>query len=37
VLIFNQREFALKKIRCPTGSEGVNEAMQEVEAYRRFK
>ncbi|EIN09886.1 Pkinase-domain-containing protein [Punctularia strigosozonata HHB-11173 SS5] len=31
------REFALKKIRCPTGSDGVKEAMQEVEAYRRFK
>jgi serine/threonine kinase 16 len=27
----------LKKIRCPTGSEGVKEAMREVEAYRRFK
>ncbi|KAJ2922351.1 hypothetical protein H1R20_g14735, partial [Candolleomyces eurysporus] len=32
-----QRQFALKKIRCPTGSEGVKEAMREVEAYRRFK
>ncbi|KAF5382212.1 hypothetical protein D9615_004419 [Tricholomella constricta] len=31
------RQFALKKIRCPTGSEGVNVAMREVEAYRRFK
>ncbi|KAJ8591753.1 other/NAK protein kinase [Rhizopogon salebrosus TDB-379] len=31
------REFALKKIRCPTGSEGVKEAMREVDAYRRFK
>ncbi|KAG8859282.1 hypothetical protein FRB96_004497 [Tulasnella sp. 330] len=31
------REFALKKIRCPTGQEGVREAMREVEAYRRFK
>ncbi|KAF9451923.1 protein kinase [Macrolepiota fuliginosa MF-IS2] len=31
------RQFALKKIRCPTGSEGVKEAMREVEAYRRFK
>ncbi|KAG5731060.1 hypothetical protein E4T56_gene9607, partial [Termitomyces sp. T112] len=30
------RQFALKKIRCPTGSEGVKEAMREVEAYRRF-
>ncbi|PPQ95751.1 hypothetical protein CVT26_015877 [Gymnopilus dilepis] len=31
------RQFALKKIRCPTGSQGVKEAMREVEAYRRFK
>ncbi|KAG6333022.1 hypothetical protein ID866_6066 [Astraeus odoratus] len=31
------RQFALKKIRCPTGSEGVKEAMREVEAYRRFR
>ncbi|KAF8639418.1 hypothetical protein AX17_001508 [Amanita inopinata Kibby_2008] len=31
------RQFALKKIRCPTGSEGVKQAMREVEAYRRFK
>ncbi|KAF8307335.1 Pkinase-domain-containing protein [Clavulina sp. PMI_390] len=31
------RELALKKIRCPTGSEGVKEAMREVEAYRRFR
>ncbi|KII85212.1 hypothetical protein PLICRDRAFT_166831 [Plicaturopsis crispa FD-325 SS-3] len=31
------RQFALKKIRCPTGNEGVKEAMREVEAYRRFK
>ncbi|KAJ7261724.1 other/NAK protein kinase [Mycena haematopus] len=31
------RQFALKKIRCPTGSEGVKEAMREVEAMRRFK
>jgi serine/threonine kinase 16 len=31
------RQFALKKIRCPTGTEGVKEAMREVEAYRRFK
>ncbi|KAF9649879.1 other/NAK protein kinase [Thelephora ganbajun] len=31
------REFALKKIRCPTGSEDVRQAMREVEAYRRFK
>ncbi|KAJ3562949.1 hypothetical protein NP233_g9255 [Leucocoprinus birnbaumii] len=33
----NGRQFALKKIRCPTGREGVKEAMREVEAYRRFK
>ncbi|EIM91316.1 Pkinase-domain-containing protein [Stereum hirsutum FP-91666 SS1] len=33
----SERQFALKKIRCPTGSEGVKEAMREVEAYRRFK
>lgn len=32
-----QRQFALKKIRCPTGAQGVKEAMREVEAYRRFK
>ena len=32
-----QREFALKKIRCPTGSEDVRQAMREVETYRRFK
>ncbi|KAF8554585.1 other/NAK protein kinase [Imleria badia] len=31
------RQFALKKIRCPTGSEAVKEALREVEAYRRFK
>ncbi|KDQ19325.1 hypothetical protein BOTBODRAFT_184376 [Botryobasidium botryosum FD-172 SS1] len=31
------RQFALKKIRCPTGNEGVKEAMREVEAYRKFK
>ncbi|KAF9511833.1 hypothetical protein BS47DRAFT_1467771, partial [Hydnum rufescens UP504] len=31
------RQFALKKIRCPTGREGVKEAMREVEAYRRFR
>lgn len=33
----SDRQFALKKIRCPTGSEGVKEAMREVEAYRRFR
>lgn len=31
------RQFALKKIRCPTGNEGVKEVMREIEAYRRFK
>jgi serine/threonine kinase 16 len=31
------RQFALKKIRCPTGTDGVKEAMREVDAYRRFK
>ncbi|KZT52201.1 other/NAK protein kinase [Calocera cornea HHB12733] len=31
------RMFALKKIRCPTGAEGVREAMREIEAYRRFR
>ena len=35
--IIFQRDFALKKIRCPTGSEDVRQAMREVEAYRRFK
>lgn len=35
--MYVKRQFALKKIRCPTGSEGVVEAMREVEAYRRFK
>ncbi|EKM78077.1 hypothetical protein AGABI1DRAFT_114902 [Agaricus bisporus var. burnettii JB137-S8] len=34
---YSGRHFALKKIRCPTGAEGVKEAMREVEAYRRFK
>lgn len=32
-----KRQFALKKIRCPTGSDAVKEAMREVEAYRRFR
>ncbi|KAG9104800.1 hypothetical protein FRC06_009270 [Ceratobasidium sp. 370] len=31
------RLFALKKIRCPTGEDGVREVMREVEAYRRFR
>ena len=33
----HQKEFALKKIRCPTGTEGVEAVMNEVAAYRRFK
>lgn len=37
LMVVLQREFALKKIRCPTGSEDVRQAMREVEAYRRFK
>jgi len=32
-----QKEFALKKIRCPTGADGVEVVMREVTAYRRFK
>jgi serine/threonine kinase 16 len=32
-----RHHLTLKKIRCPTGSEGVKEAMREVDAYRRFK
>jgi serine/threonine protein kinase len=32
-----QKDFALKKIRCPTGTEGVELVMREVAAYRRFK
>ena len=32
----HQKEFALKKIRCP-GTEGVELVMNEVAAYRRFK
>ncbi|KAG0240733.1 kinase-like domain-containing protein [Mortierella sp. GBAus27b] len=31
------RLFALKKIRCPFGSEGVQEAMKEAEMYRTFQ
>ena len=31
------RQFALKKIRCPLGSSSVQEAMKEVEAYKRFR
>ncbi|KAI0787851.1 Pkinase-domain-containing protein [Fomes fomentarius] len=31
------RQFALKKIRCPSGQDDVRQAMREVEAYRRFK
>jgi serine/threonine kinase 16 len=36
-IAFAQKEFALKKIRCPTGTEGVELVMREVAAYRRFK
>ncbi|KAK4049253.1 Serine/threonine-protein kinase env7 [Microbotryomycetes sp. JL221] len=31
------RQFALKKIRCPLGSDSVKQALKEVEAYKRFK
>ncbi|GAA5876027.1 hypothetical protein JCM8547_003534 [Rhodosporidiobolus lusitaniae] len=31
------RLFALKKIRCPLGSESVKAALKEVEAYKRFR
>ncbi|RUP44352.1 hypothetical protein BC936DRAFT_149594, partial [Jimgerdemannia flammicorona] len=31
------RQFALKKIRCPFGSEAVADAMREVEMYRMFQ
>ncbi|KAM0748389.1 Pkinase-domain-containing protein [Meredithblackwellia eburnea MCA 4105] len=31
------RLFALKKIRCPLGSDSVREALKEVEAYKRFR
>ncbi|KAF9907520.1 hypothetical protein BX616_000391 [Lobosporangium transversale] len=31
------RLYALKKIRCPFGSEGVQEAMKEAEMYRTFQ
>ncbi|KAG0357006.1 kinase-like domain-containing protein [Gamsiella multidivaricata] len=30
------RHYALKKIRCPFGSEGVQDAMKEAEMYRTF-
>lgn len=30
----SDRLFALKKIRCPLGSDSVREALKEVEAYR---
>ncbi|KAF9955135.1 hypothetical protein BGZ65_003593, partial [Modicella reniformis] len=30
------RLYALKKIRCPFGSEGVQDAMKEAEMYRTF-
>ncbi|KAF9584095.1 hypothetical protein BGW38_007605 [Lunasporangiospora selenospora] len=31
------RLYALKKIRCPFGSEGVREAMKEADMYRTFQ
>ncbi|KAL8277388.1 hypothetical protein RQP46_010228 [Phenoliferia psychrophenolica] len=31
------RLFALKKIRCPLGSDSVRTALKEVEAYKRFR
>ncbi|ORY77653.1 kinase-like domain-containing protein [Leucosporidium creatinivorum] len=31
------RHFALKKIRCPLGSDSVRTALKEVEAYKRFR
>ncbi|GAA5945916.1 hypothetical protein JCM10213_006179 [Rhodosporidiobolus nylandii] len=31
------RLFALKKIRCPLGSDSVQAALKEVEAYKRFR
>jgi serine/threonine protein kinase len=31
------RFYALKKIRCPFGSEGVQDAMKEAEMYRTFQ
>ncbi|GJN93687.1 hypothetical protein Rhopal_006744-T1 [Rhodotorula paludigena] len=31
------RLFALKKIRCPLGSDSVKAALKEVEAYKRFR
>ncbi|KAM0791956.1 hypothetical protein ACM66B_004207 [Microbotryomycetes sp. NB124-2] len=31
------RQFALKKIRCPLGSDSVKSALKEVEAYKRFR
>ncbi|KAG0254407.1 hypothetical protein BG011_005785 [Mortierella polycephala] len=31
------RLYALKKIRCPFGSEGVQDAMKEAEMYRTFQ
>ncbi|GAA5974275.1 hypothetical protein JCM11641_006706 [Rhodosporidiobolus odoratus] len=33
----SKRLFALKKIRCPLGSESVKAALKEVEAYKRFR
>ncbi|KPV73804.1 uncharacterized protein RHOBADRAFT_66670 [Rhodotorula graminis WP1] len=33
----SKRLFALKKIRCPLGSDSVKAALKEVEAYKRFR
>ncbi|SCV73357.1 BQ2448_7283 [Microbotryum intermedium] len=33
----SSRLFALKKIRCPLGSDSVRQALKEVEAYKRFR
>ncbi|GAA5888017.1 hypothetical protein JCM16303_000180 [Sporobolomyces ruberrimus] len=33
----SKRLFALKKIRCPLGSDSVKTALKEVEAYKRFR
>ncbi|KDE05248.1 NAK protein kinase [Microbotryum lychnidis-dioicae p1A1 Lamole] len=33
----SSRLFALKKIRCPLGSDSVQQALKEVEAYKRFR
>ncbi|GAA6025597.1 hypothetical protein JCM11491_004771 [Sporobolomyces phaffii] len=33
----SKRLFALKKIRCPLGSDSVKTALKEVQAYKRFR